>query len=113
MWIIAVMVLGWVFVWAARRIVARMRDTDALRAQVAELTHAWQTEYAWRVRLQTYIAGSERVVRTPAPVAPVAVPAEPSEPLSAEWWVDSEPDPLDAPQVVIRRRKPKRRNPSV
>lgn len=115
MWIILLAVLAWVFIWAARRIVRRMRHVDALRAQVGELTtkltelgEAWQIERAWRVRLQTYIAGSERVVRTPETVPPVVVPAAPSEPLSAEWWVD-EVDPLDAPRVVTRRRKPRRK----
>lgn len=107
MWIILLALLAWVFVWAARRIVRRMRHVDALRTELAELTtkltelgNAWQVERAWRVRLQTYIASSERVVRTPEPVPVSVVPAE--------LDVD-DTDPLDAPRVVTRRKKPRRK----
>ena len=108
MWIIVLALCVWVFVWTARRIVRRMRHVDALRAQVAELStklaelgNAWQIERDWRVRLQTYIASSERVVRAPESVVPVVVPAE----LDAD-----DTDPLDAPRVVTRRKKPRRKS---
>jgi len=108
MWIIFLALFAWLFIWAARRIVRRMRHVDALRAQVVELStklnelgNAWQIERDWRVRLQTYIASSERVVRAPEPVVPVVVPAE----LDAD-----DTDPLDAPRVVTRRKKPRRKS---
>lgn len=115
MWIIGALLCAWVFVWVARRIVARMSDTDALRAQVAELLEQLRLEREWRQRLQAYFASSQRVPAAVVPTERVSVPGIVCEPLSADSGqpidLDAElgTDPLDAPRVVTRRKKPKRK----
>lgn len=100
MWIIALAGCVAVFVWASRRIAGMVHRGAALGARVAELEAALTLETAHRVRLQEYLASSERVVRAPVVVAPVVVPPV------AESAPSVDLDSLDAPRVVTRRRKP-------
>ncbi|MCW2901574.1 MAG: hypothetical protein JWO67_3839 [Streptosporangiaceae bacterium] len=101
MWVVLLAAAVGVLVWSGRRIARRTRGAivETSAARIRELETAWQFERAWRIRLQRYIAGSQRVPTGPAPSARPVVAAHAEK--------DVQPVDLDVPGwgVPVKTRR--------